>query len=77
MKKSNKPTNGKCKYFCNANCSYNCPNAQLEGACNYWDLDASDFGMEYIDCHECQYNDDDCSCDDCYLKGDKEYCSKY
>lgn len=27
-----KPTNGKCSNFINGNCSYNCPNAALEGA---------------------------------------------
>lgn len=79
MKKALKkktPTNGKCEYFCNAHCSYHCPNASLEGACDYWDLDPSDFGMEYISCRECLYNDKFCSCDDCYFMGNKEYCPK-
>lgn len=74
MKK--KPTNGKCEHFVNAQCSYHCPNASLESACDRWDLDPSDFGMEYIKCKECMYFDDDCSCDDCYMMGKKEYCPK-
>lgn len=47
------PSNGKCSNFINANCSYNCPNAALEAACNRWDLDPGDFGIEYIECKEC------------------------
>lgn len=60
----------------NGNCSFNCPNAALEGACDRWDLDPSDFGMEYTDCEECQYWDDNCTCEDCYVQFDPEYCPK-
>lgn len=73
----NEPTNGKCSGFVNANCCFDCPNAKLEAACDYWDLDPSDFGMRKISCKECQYNDDNCSCEDCYLKGKPEYCWRY
>lgn len=76
MKRRKKPTNGKCDYFVNANCSYNCPNAKLEYACDKWDLDPSDFGLEHITCKECHYNDNNCNCDDCYMKGNKDYCEK-
>lgn len=66
-----------CKYFVNGNCSYRCPNAALEGACNRWDLDPSDFGMEYIDCKDCYMNEDNCTCEnDCYVMGNKDYCPK-
>lgn len=71
-----RPTNGKCKKFVNANCSYNCPNAYLEKACDKWDLDPIDLGMDYIKCKECIYYDKYCKCDDCYMMGDKEYCPK-
>lgn len=70
------PTNGKCSNFINDNCSFNCPNAALEQACDRWDLDPSDFGMEYTDCEECQYWDDNCTCEDCYVQFDPEYCPK-
>lgn len=71
-----KITKGKCEKFVNANCSYRCPNAQLESACDRWDLDPSDFGMEYINCRECHLFDDLCTCKDCYMEGNKEYCPK-
>lgn len=64
-KRSFEPTNGKCGNFINANCSYNCPNAALEAACDRWDLDPSDFGMERISCKECMYWEDNCTCEDC------------
>lgn len=69
-------TNGKCENFVNDNCGYNCPNAALEAACDRWDLDPSDFGMEYIDCEECMYWDDNCTCDDCFVQFNPEYCPK-
>lgn len=71
-----KPTNGKCKNFINANCSFNCPNASLDYACDRYDLDPSDFGMERISCKNCYLNDDNCTCDDCFVQFKKEYCSK-
>lgn len=74
--RSRKPTNGKCEMFVNGNCSYDCPNAKLEAACDKWDLEPSDFGMEYTECKDCMYNDDNCDCDDCYMKGNKDYCPK-
>lgn len=61
------PTNGKCSNFINA---------ALEAACDRWDLDPSDFGMERIDCEDCYMNDDDCTCDDCYVQYNPEYCTK-
>lgn len=70
------PTNGKCQKFINANCSYRCPNAALEAACDRQDLDPGDFGMEYTDCKDCYMNDDNCTCDDCYVQYDPEYCTK-
>lgn len=70
------PTNGKCENFINGNCSYNCPNAALEAACDRWDLDPSDFGMERIKCKDCYLNDDCCTCDDCFVQFDPEYCPK-
>lgn len=74
--RSCKPTNGKCENFVNGHCSYHCPNANLEYKCQTWDLDPSDFGMEYIKCRECNYYDDNCTCDDCYMEGNKGYCPK-
>lgn len=71
-----KITNGKCEKFVNGNCSCFCPNADLQGACDRWDLDPSDFGMEYIECKDCVYADDVCTCDDCYMMGEKNYCPK-
>ena len=71
-----KPTKGKCEGFVNGHCSYHCPNAELEGACDRWDLEPSDFGMEYITCNECTYNDDNCTCDDCYMQYEESYCIK-
>lgn len=71
-----KLTNGKCINFVNGNCSINCPNAKLKSACDYWDLDVSDFGMEIISCKECSYSDEYCSCDDCCVNGVKGYCPK-
>lgn len=71
-----KITNGKCYKFVNAHCSYDCPNAQLESACDRWDLDPSDFGMEYIKCNDCFHNDECCSCNDCYMQGNTAYCPK-
>lgn len=68
--------NVKCDKFVNAHCSYHCPNAQLEGACDRWDLDPSDFGLEYINCKDCYYSDDVCNCNDCFMQGNKEYCPK-
>lgn len=65
----------KCDNFINANCSFNCPNAKLEEACNRWDLDPSDLGMEYTDCKYCHMNDDNCTCDDCYVQYNPDYCN--
>ena len=75
-KSSRKVTNGKCDRFVNGHCSYDCPNASLEGACDRWDLEPSDFGMEYIKCKDCSYWDDNCSCDDCFMQCNKDYCPK-
>jgi len=75
-RKQKAPTNGKCNNFINANCSFRCPNAALEAACDRWDLDPSDFGMERIDCKDCYMNDENCSCDDCYVQFNHEYCPK-
>lgn len=74
--KLRKTTNGKCEDFVNAHCSYDCPNANLEYACDRWDLDPSDFGMEYIKCKDCYYYDDNCTCNDCYMENNKDYCPK-
>lgn len=74
MKRPETPTNGKCGNFINGNCSFNCPNAALEAACDRWDLDPSDFGVERIDCKECQYWDDNCTCEDCFVQFDPEHC---
>lgn len=76
-KRSKKNTNGKCIMFVNGNCSFDCPNARLEAACDRWDLDSSDFGVEYIECSDCRYFDDLCSCYDCYMMGNKDYCPKF
>lgn len=65
-----------CKNFCNVHCSFDCPNAALERACDRFDLDFSDFGMERIDCDDCQYSDDNFTCDDCYFMNVPEYCFK-
>ena len=74
--RSRKITNGKCEGFVNGHCSFHCPNADLEYRCQVWDLDPSDFGMEYIECNNCQYYDDECTCEDCYMQNQIDYCPK-
>ena len=64
-----------CEFFCNAHCSFDCPNAAIEAFENKYDIPASDAGYEYIKCYDCSYNDKFCSCDDCYLLG-SEFCKK-
>lgn len=62
----------KCENFCNANCAFYCPNAEMEAFEDRFDIPASDAGYHRIKCKDCQYNDKYCTCDDCYLKGGKE-----
>lgn len=62
----------KCENFCNANCAFYCPNAEIEAFEDRFDIPASDAGYSRIECKDCQYNDKYCDCDDCYLKGEKE-----
>ena len=62
----------KCENFCNANCAFYCPNAEMEAFEEWFDIPASDAGYERIKCSECQYNDKHCTCDDCYFNGGKE-----
>lgn len=76
MEKVNNLSPKTCKGFVNGNCLYKCPNAQLESACDRWDLDPSDFGMEYIKCKDCYMNDENCTCEDCYMMNDVKYCPK-
>ena len=64
-----------CENFCNAHCSFDCPNAAIEAFENKYDIPASDAGYEYIKCSECSYNVKFCSCDDCYFLGSK-YCKE-
>lgn len=60
----------KCEYFCNAHCSYDCPNFQVDAFEEHWDLPASEVGLERVKCKDCEYNIRHCDCTDCYL-----YCS--
>lgn len=59
----------KCEHFCNAHCSFDCPDAAVEAFERRYDIPASDAGYERIDCRDCRYNDKYCTCDDCYFKG--------
>ena len=62
----------KCEYFCNAHCSYDCPNAAIEAFEERFDIPASDAGYERVKCRDCRYADKHCTCGDCYFKGGKE-----
>lgn len=66
----------KCERFCNYHCSFDCPNFQVDEFEEYWDLPASEAGIERIKCSKCQYYDPRCTCNDCYLQGSKE-CPEY
>lgn len=62
----------KCENFCNAHCSYDCPNAEIEAFEERFDIPASDAGYERIKCRDCRYSDKRCTCEDCYFKGSAE-----
>lgn len=74
--RTRKIKNGKCESFVNGHYSYHCPNADLEYKCDIWDLDPSDFGIEYIKCKDCMYYDDEYTCEDYYMENNKDYCPK-
>ena len=63
----------KCERFCNANCSFNCPNAAIERWEEIYDMDVQrELGIERTSCSECMYNDKYCTCEDCYLIGTED-----
>ena len=62
----------KCENFCNAHCSFDCPDADAEYFEDKYGIPASDGGYEHVECKDCVYADKRCTCDDCYFKGGKE-----
>lgn len=58
----------KCENFCNAHCSYDCPNAAIEEFEDYYDLPAEEAGLSRVKCKDCIYSDKRCDCDDCYFQ---------
>lgn len=66
-------TKQKCEHFCNAHCSFHCPNVAIDEFEDKFDIPASDAGYERIKCKDCNYYDKYCTCDDCYFM-DSEYC---
>ena len=62
-----------CKDFCNWHCStMDCPHVRWSYIMNATPYDPTDVGEERIDCEECQYRDDYCTCNDCYFEGTEE-----
>ena len=62
----------KCENFCNAHCSFHCPNADAEYFEDKYGIPASDGGYEHVECKDCVYADKRCTCDDFYFKGSAE-----
>ena len=62
----------KCEHFCNAHCSFHCPDADANYIEETYGIPASDAGYEHMECKDCPYNDKHCGCDDCYFKDGKE-----
>ena len=63
----------KCDKFCNWHCStMDCPNVQYSYVFNAMPYDPGDVGMTRIKCKDCKYNNDHCTCDDCYFQDTKE-----
>lgn len=64
-----------CSNFCNANCSYRCPNAVIEAYDERWGGPAAeDMGLEKVQCRDCHLNE--IRCDYCYFHGTKD-CPEY
>lgn len=68
----------KCERFCNGHCSSSdCPNIQYDMVNDKWGYGiAEDIGLERVRCSECCYNDNHCTCNDCYFQGGKD-CLKF
>lgn len=67
----------KCEWFSNFHCSTNdCPNIRCDEFEERWDVPAEDAGLERIHCKDCHYNDNYCTCDDCFLQHSKD-CPEY
>lgn len=47
----------KCENFCNAHCSFHCPNADAEYFEDKYGIPASDGGYEHVECKDCVYAD--------------------
>ena len=56
--------------FANVHCSYDCPNFQVDEFESYYDLPASDAGLERIKCKDCYLNSGEC--EDCLFQNCKE-----
>lgn len=66
----------KCESFVNGHCCcFDCPNIRYDECQEWYGIPASDMGLERIDCKDCMYADESCSCDDCYLQK-THYCPK-
>ena len=56
--------------FCNAHCSYDCPNFRADEFEDHFDLPASEAGLERIKCKECYLNSGEC--EDCLFQNSEE-----
>lgn len=52
--------------FVNGHCAYDCPNFQLDEFEEWFDLPASEAGLERIKCKDCYFNSFEC--DDCLFQ---------
>lgn len=66
----------KCKEFGNLHCcTSDCPNIRCDEFEERYDLPSSDIGLERVACRHCEYNDKNCTCDDCLFQN-SEYCQE-
>ena len=56
--------------FVNAHCCYNCPNFAVDEFESYYDLPASDAGLERIKCKDCYHNTG--NCEDCLFQNTED-----
>jgi len=60
--------------FVNEHCSYDCPNFAIDEFEEFYDLPASEAGLERIKCKDCYL--DSYECKDCYLRFDCQEADK-
>lgn len=56
--------------FTNGHCCYDCPNFSVDEFEEYFDLPASDAGLERIKCKDCYYNTG--NCEDCLFQNTED-----